>query len=74
MTDSEWEESQKTLQLEMEACSKALAILRGDSAHDLFTKTFNFVQAKSTGSPYRKSSACVNLDRVPGHDGDHRRM
>merc|ERR1712100_603285 len=41
MTDSEWEERQKTRQLEMEACSKALAVLSGDDAHDLFTKTFN---------------------------------
>merc|ERR1711865_827541 len=44
MTDGEWEERQKTRQLEMEAVSKALALLSGDDAHDLFTKTFNFVQ------------------------------
>jgi chromosome segregation ATPase len=41
MTDSEWEERQKTRQLEMEAVSKALAVLSTDDAHDLFTKTFN---------------------------------
>merc|ERR1719454_2377121 len=41
MTDLEWEERQKTRQLEMEACSKALAVLSSDDAHDLFTKTFN---------------------------------
>merc|ERR1712194_576806 len=41
MTDKEWEERQKTRQLEMQAVSKALAILSGDDAHDLFTKTFN---------------------------------
>merc|ERR1711943_74145 len=41
MTDGEWEERQKTRQLEMEAVSKALAVLSGDDAHDLFTKTFN---------------------------------
>merc|ERR1719236_458653 len=41
MTDAEWEERQKTRQLEMEAVSKALAILSSDDAHDLFTKTFN---------------------------------
>merc|ERR1719401_1575202 len=41
VTDSEWEERQKTRQLEMEACSKALAVLSSDDAHDLFTKTFN---------------------------------
>merc|ERR1712010_47584 len=46
MTDKEWEERQKTRQLEMEAVSKALAVLSGDDAHDLFTRTFNpaFVQ------------------------------
>merc|ERR1712129_653864 len=36
-----WEERQKTRQLEMEAVSKALAVLSGDDAHDLFTRTFN---------------------------------
>merc|ERR1719191_2184225 len=41
MTDAEWEERQKTRQMEMEACSKALAVLSSDDAHDLFTKTFN---------------------------------
>ena len=35
-TDAEWEERQKTRQLEMEACSKALAVLSSDEAHDLF--------------------------------------
>merc|ERR1719454_1485055 len=32
MTDSEWEERQKTRQLEMEAVSKALAVLSSDDA------------------------------------------
>merc|ERR1711970_151767 len=41
MTDKEWEERQKTRSLEMEACSKALAFLTSDDAHDLFTRTFN---------------------------------
>merc|ERR1711972_1179303 len=41
MTDKEWEERSKTRQLEMEAVSKALVILSGDDAHDLFTRTFN---------------------------------
>merc|ERR1719399_1762702 len=41
MTDQEWEERQKTRQLEMQAVSKALAILSSDDAHDLFTRTFN---------------------------------
>merc|ERR1712078_310379 len=41
LTDKEWEERQKTRQLEMEAVSKALAVLSGDDAHDLFTRTFS---------------------------------
>jgi len=41
MTDAEWEERQKTRAMEMEAVSKALAVLSSDDAHDLFTKTFN---------------------------------
>merc|ERR1719316_1949542 len=41
MTDNEWEERQKTRSLEIEACSKALAFLTSDDAHDLFTRTFN---------------------------------
>merc|ERR1711874_225529 len=34
-------ERQKTRQLEMEACSKTLAILSSDDAHNMFTRTFN---------------------------------
>merc|ERR1711865_1125893 len=58
MTDGEWEERQKTRQLEMEAVSKALEVLSGDDAHDLFTKTFNpsFMQTEmSTGRRTRAS-------------------
>merc|ERR1719203_1410190 len=53
MTDKEWEERQKTRQMEMEAVSKALAILSGDDAHDLFTRTFNpaLLQRSSTARP-----------------------
>merc|ERR1719453_1208155 len=58
MTDQEWEERQKTRQMEMEAVSKALAILSSDDAHDLFTRTFNpaFVQ-KETASNSRQVQA-----------------
>merc|ERR1719203_2392560 len=66
MTDSEWEERQKTRQLEMEACSKALAILSGDDAHDLFTKTFNpaFVQKESAVLSSRRQQAAQVLSNV----------
>merc|ERR1719293_312693 len=48
MTDQEWEARQKTRSQEMEAVSKAIAILSGDDAHDLFTRTFNpaFLQTR----------------------------
>merc|ERR1712241_1295286 len=59
MTDKEWEERQKTRQMEMEAVSQALAILSGDDAHDLFTRTFNpaLVQSSSVERSQRRSEA-----------------
>jgi len=66
MSDSEWEERQKTRQLEMEACSKALAVLSSDDAHDLFTKTFNpaLVQVESQVRSERRTKAAEVLSRV----------
>merc|ERR1719258_78048 len=64
MTDSEWEERQKTRQLEMEACSKALAVLSSDDAHDLFTKTFNFLQTESSMHSERREQVSKLLSRV----------
>jgi outer membrane murein-binding lipoprotein Lpp len=66
MTDGEWEERQKTRQLEMEACSKALAVLSSDDAHDLFTKTFNpsLVQMESSMNSERRTQASKLLSAV----------
>merc|ERR1719299_355827 len=66
MTDSEWEERQKTRQLEMEACSKALAVLSGDDAHDLFTKTFNpsLLQKESSMNSERRAQASKVLEAM----------
>merc|ERR1712078_829731 len=66
MTDAEWEERQKTRQAEMEAVSKALAILSGDDAHDLFTKTFNpsLLQKESAMGSERRSQASKLLQKV----------
>merc|ERR1740117_491299 len=63
-TDAEWEERQKTRQLEMEACSKALAVLSSDEAHDLFTKTFNpaFIQEQENNQ--RRNAAAKVLKTV----------
>merc|ERR1712226_837314 len=66
MTDKEWEERQKTRQLEMEAVSKALAILSGDDAHDLFTRTFNpaLLQEESLVQSVRREQAAQVLKAV----------
>jgi len=48
--DAEWEARSKTRAEEMEAVAKALEILSGDDAHDLFTKTFNFIQMREAKS------------------------
>merc|ERR1712113_986755 len=66
MTDKEWEERQKTRQLEMEAVSKALAILSGDDAHDLFTRTFNpaLLQEESRVQSTRRTKAANLLKAV----------
>merc|ERR1719420_2846918 len=46
--DAEFETRTKTRMEEIEAVGKALEILSSDDAHDLFTKTFNFVQEKES--------------------------
>merc|ERR1719382_1972804 len=66
MTDKEWEERQKTRQLETEAVSKALEILSGDDAHDLYTRTFNpaLLQHGSTAHSKRRAAASEVLSRA----------
>eukprot|EP00405_Crypthecodinium_cohnii_P022391 CAMPEP_0206482290 /NCGR_PEP_ID=MMETSP0324_2-20121206/38803_1 /ASSEMBLY_ACC=CAM_ASM_000836 /TAXON_ID=2866 /ORGANISM="Crypthecodinium cohnii, Strain Seligo" /LENGTH=684 /DNA_ID=CAMNT_0053960243 /DNA_START=94 /DNA_END=2148 /DNA_ORIENTATION=- len=65
MTDKEWEERQKTRQLEMEAVSKALEVLSGDDAHDLFTRTFNPALLQvSSGSDDKRVAASKVLFAV----------
>jgi len=43
---------------------KALAILSGDDAHDLFTKTFNFVQKEGTVKSARREQASKLISAV----------
>merc|ERR1719359_2447447 len=50
--DSEWEMRQKTRTEEMEAVAKALEILSGDDAQDLFSRTLGFIQ--TSASKYSK--------------------
>jgi len=64
MNDSEWEERQKARGLEMEACSKALSVLTSDDAHDMFSKTLNFVQMESTMHSQIRAKASKLLEAV----------
>jgi DNA repair exonuclease SbcCD ATPase subunit len=67
MTDKEWEERQKTRQEEMEAVSKALAVLSSDDAHDLFTRTFSpaaLLQKASTTDSKKRQDAAKLLSSV----------
>jgi len=50
LTDKEFEERTKTRQLEMQAVSKAMAVLTSDDAADLFSSTFSFVQRESVAN------------------------
>jgi len=52
--DQEYEERTKTRQMEIQATSKALAFLSSDEAHDLFTRTFNFVQVTRSSTNTRR--------------------
>merc|ERR1712087_903196 len=63
MTDKEWEERSKTRALEMEACSKALAVLSSDDAHDLFTSTFNpaLIQASQNKAVSARRTQASNI-------------
>jgi chromosome segregation ATPase len=62
--DAEWEARSKTRAEEMEAVAKALEILSGDEAHDLFTKTFNFVQKDGRMNSKRREKASQLLASV----------
>jgi hypothetical protein len=64
LTDKEWEERQKTRQAELGAVSKALAVLSGDDAHDLFSRTFSFVQKGTTTHSKRREQASKLLKAV----------
>jgi chromosome segregation ATPase len=60
--DAQYEARTKERNMEMEACSKALAVLTSDEAHDMFTKTFNFLQTSKSGA--RRADASAVLKKV----------
>merc|ERR1719313_2557452 len=61
MTDQDWELRQKMRAEEMEAVSKALAVLSSDDAHALFGRTFNpeFLQVSAEEMELQAQAAAV---------------
>merc|ERR1719197_1500051 len=68
--DQEYEERTKTRQMEIQATSKALAFLNSDEAHDLFTRTFNFIQESSMSAT--RSRVMKLLSSAARRSGDPR--
>jgi len=62
--DQEYEERTKTRQLEIQAVSKALAFLSSDEAHDLFTRTFNFVQVRASIKSHKRTQVSKALSEA----------
>merc|ERR1719438_83243 len=62
-TDQEFEQRQKTRTEEIAAVSEALKFLNSDDAHDLFSRTFNFVQV-SSGSDAKRQAASAVLEKA----------
>merc|ERR1719324_923181 len=54
--DQEYEERVKTRQAEIQACSKALAFLSSDEAHELFSRTLGFTQVASAQKSQRRTA------------------
>jgi len=70
--DQEYEERVKTRQNEIQACSKALAFLSSDEAHELFSRTLGFVQVKSTQNSKRRTQALEVLKKASQKFADPR--
>jgi len=54
--DADFAERRKTRTMEIEAVGKALGFLTSDEAHDLFTRTFNFVQKQSVADIQKRAA------------------
>merc|ERR1719353_2213755 len=70
ISDSEWQERQKTRSAEISAVSEAIAIIAGDDAHDTFGRTFSFLQVAKTSQKdkARRAKARAILMRSAGKD------
>jgi len=68
LTDKDWNERQKTRQLEIQAVSEAMGVLTADDAHDTFTRTLDNVNllqtARTSELKQRRDAASQVLARV----------
>merc|ERR1719146_161312 len=64
LIDEEFTQRTKTRQLEMEAVSKAMAVLSSDDARDLSSKTLGFMQTRSATQSRRRTEASKVLSAV----------
>merc|ERR1719437_375269 len=66
-TDQEFAARSKARQEEIAGVGKALEYLNSDEAHDLFTRTFNFVQvaAEKTDSRREEAAAVLKKANIP---------
>merc|ERR1719456_804590 len=62
--DQEYEERVKARQNEIQACSKALAFLSSDEAHELFSRTLGFMQVSSTQHSKRRTQVSEVLRKA----------
>merc|ERR550534_356836 len=62
--DSEFAERQKTRNEEIQAVSETIGFLRDDESHDLFSRTFNFIQNFSTHEKQNRATAAAKLLQV----------
>lgn len=65
----EWEKRQKTRADETEAVTKAIQVLSDDSAHEVFGKTFSFLQMSSTSSEFQREKVSAVLSKA-GHQDE----
>jgi len=74
LTSKEYEERLATRQLEMQAVSKAMAVLTSDDAMDLFSSTFSFMQRESMSnlqSKRRTKASKLLADLARKHGNPH---
>merc|ERR1719387_1243200 len=74
LTSKEYEERLATRQLEMQAVSKAMAVLTSDDAMDLFSSTFSFMQRESMSnlqSKRRTKASKLLSDLARKHGNPH---